>query len=379
MKRLIPFVVFFFVLVGASWQVAAVNSDDLKKLKAHNACKSCDLSGANLIESNLTGANLFGANLSGVDLSGANLVGAKVGEANLSGAYLSGANLNGAYLTGAYLTETIICETIMSDGTINNSGCGKTFSATTSKQIAKSEEAPKPEAKPEFADLVAKLDPTVVLVQGRDKDGSWHGHGTGFFVSESGYLLTNEHVADSHKMRTGEVILTIWTLDGRSYPARPIKSDMENDLALLKVVAPTRQFPSVTIGNSDQIRKGEPVFNIGNPGTANEKYRHSLVVGVVSGLNRKEGLIELSMPGRGGTSGSPVFNAAGQVIGVVVAGPVEESGFFLRPVNVPFTDADGQKAYRKETRRVKVYTESETITLTIPINFTRNLLRLTSP
>jgi len=226
-------------------------------------------------------------------------------------------------------------------------------------------------------DLVAKLDPTVVLILGRSAEGGWHG--SGFFVSESGYILTNEHVADSQLVQAGKAELAVKTLDGRVYPVRIIKSDPEQDLALLKVVAPTRQFQSVTIGNSNRVRKGEPVFNIGNPGTASEAYEHSFTVGVVAGLDREYGLMELSMPGRGGQSGSPVFNESGKVIGVVVKVTVDDSGKAFIQVNTPHTDSTGQIVYKTEVVEINVMTRNETITRAIPINHARNLLRLTEP
>ena len=118
MKRLIVFVALFFVLIGASWQVAAVDWDDLKKLKANNACKSCDFSGANLIESNLTGANLFGANLSG---------------ANLNGVDFTSANLKDAKLVDVSMSRVKMSNTIGQDGKLidNTSNSQSATVATT--------------------------------------------------------------------------------------------------------------------------------------------------------------------------------------------------------------------------------------------------------
>ncbi|HCY12939.1 MAG TPA: hypothetical protein DG414_03775, partial [Gammaproteobacteria bacterium] len=179
-------------------------------------------------------------------------------------------------------------------------------------------------------DLVAALDQTVILVLGQSEDARWHG--TGFFVTDSGYILTNAHVAMGHLVHEGKAKLWAKTLDGHRYPLNVIKSDNEQDLALLKIVSPARQFKSVKIGNSSQLRKGQQVFNIGNPGTWDEHFEHSVTIGVVAGLNRNDGLIEFSMPGRGGQSGSPVFNTAGTVVGVVVKVTLDDSGKALIPV-----------------------------------------------
>jgi uncharacterized protein YjbI with pentapeptide repeats len=128
MKRLLILCLF---LVGGLFQTSAIAhgpelsthvKDSLKKIKATNHCRQCnlsdaylpvihladvDLSGANLknarLGGNLTGANLEGANLTGADLGGADLQRANLSGANLQRAYLSGVNLRGANLEGADL------------------------------------------------------------------------------------------------------------------------------------------------------------------------------------------------------------------------------------------------------------------------------------
>ena len=107
---------------------------DLKKFKALNECKECELSGANLKGANLKRADLRSTNLSGANLSGANLGkarlhGANLSKANLSGADLWGANLSGvdlstATLRNAKLDGAILCKTKMPWGE-ENSGCKK--------------------------------------------------------------------------------------------------------------------------------------------------------------------------------------------------------------------------------------------------------------
>jgi len=140
--------------IGCNFTAIAFDEADIEKLEALNACKGCDLSGANLkradltradlSEANLKGAdmryadlsraNLKGADLSGVDLSRAMLRYADLTRANLSGANLSGANLrwadfSGANLTGVGLRDTkmddaIFCKTLMTWGE-DNSDCNK--------------------------------------------------------------------------------------------------------------------------------------------------------------------------------------------------------------------------------------------------------------
>jgi len=221
-------------------------------------------------------------------------------------------------------------------------------------------------------DLVAALDESVILILGETADSRWHG--TGFFVSDSGYLLTNAHVAMGHLVHKQQAKLWAKTLDGQLYALNVIKSDNEQDLALLKIVSPTRLFESVRIGNSSQVRKGQQVFNIGNPGTWDEYFEHSVTIGVVAGLNRNDGLIEFSMPGRGGQSGSPVFNSQGEVVGVVVKVTLDNSGKALIPILVADTDTSGDANFKVENKLIDIMTRNETITMGIPINHARNLL-----
>ena len=224
-------------------------------------------------------------------------------------------------------------------------------------------------------DLVAALDHSVILVLGQSEDAQWHG--TGFFVSDSGYILTNAHVAMGHLVHEGKAQLWAKTLDGHRYPLNVIKSDNEQDLALLKIVSPTRDFKSVKIGNSSQLRKGQQVFNIGNPGTWDQLFEHSVTIGVVAGLNRNDGLIEFSMPGRGGQSGSPVFDSAGAAVAVVVEVTLDVSGKAVIPVLTPTVETSGKVNFEVEEKLIDVMTRNETITMAIPINHARNLLQLT--
>lgn len=157
--------------------------------------------------------------------------------------------------------------------------------------------------------------------------------GTGFVVSEDGYIVTNCHVID------GGSKFTVSFEDGRTYDAKLIGSDAENDVALLKIEATGLQ--PVVIGDSDEIRVGEDICAIGNP---LGELTFSLTKGVVSALNRvvttdddeSNFMFQIDAAVNSGNSGGPVFNSYGQVIGVVTAkyssSGVEGLGFAL-PVN----------------------------------------------
>ena len=157
--------------------------------------------------------------------------------------------------------------------------------------------------------------------------------GTGFVVSQDGYIVTNCHVID------GGSKFTVSFEDGRTYDAKLIGSDAENDVALLKIEATGLQ--PVVIGDSDDIRVGEEICAIGNP---LGELTFSLTKGVVSALNRvvttdddeSNFMFQIDAAVNSGNSGGPVFNGYGQVIGVVTAkyssSGVEGLGFAL-PIN----------------------------------------------
>ena len=95
--------------LAASTLSYGFDEKQLKTLKASNACKKCDLSGANLSGANLTSTILQSANLSGANLSGANCTGANFNEANLKGANVTKANFAKAYFDQARWTDGKMC------------------------------------------------------------------------------------------------------------------------------------------------------------------------------------------------------------------------------------------------------------------------------
>jgi serine protease Do len=138
--------------------------------------------------------------------------------------------------------------------------------------------------------------------------------GSGFIIDPSGYIVTNHHViADADEV---EVVLA----DGTSLDATIVGSDQDTDLALLKVEA-KKPLPSTTWGDSDATRIGDWVVAIGNPfglgGT--------VTAGIVSARSRDinagryDNFLQTDAAINKGNSGGPMFNLAGQVIGVNTA------------------------------------------------------------
>lgn len=134
--------------------------------------------------------------------------------------------------------------------------------------------------------------------------------GTGFFVTEDGYLVTNFHVV------SGAGSCMVRTRLGK-FPARVVKSDERNDLALLKVIG---NFAALPIGNSAAAKLGDPVFTIGFPNTDVQGIEPKLTRGDINsmaGIKDDPRHFQISVPVQPGNSGGPLVDAGGSVVGVV--------------------------------------------------------------
>ena len=140
--------------------------------------------------------------------------------------------------------------------------------------------------------------------------------GSGFILTEDGYILTNQHVIDKAKS------ITVAMYDGKSYPATLVGYDVSNDIAVLKIDA--KGLTPVTLGDSDNLEVGDEVVAIGNP---LGELTFSLTKGNVSALNRAVtlsssvtmNLIQTDAAINSGNSGGALFNMYGEVIGITNA------------------------------------------------------------
>lgn len=140
------------------------------------------------------------------------------------------------------------------------------------------------------------------------------GLGSGFIISEDGYIITNNHVVE--KADDIKVILE----DGESYKANIIGKDPKTDLALVKI-EPKHKLNPVTMGRSNSLEIGDWVVAIGNPfGLGN-----TVTAGIVSAKGRSLGLgayddfIQTDAAINPGNSGGPLFDLNGEVVGVNTA------------------------------------------------------------
>ncbi len=162
-----------------------------------------------------------------------------------------------------------------------------------------------------------------------DSGGKAMGYGSGFIVSASGLIITNEHV-----LRNGSQI-EIELLNGKKYLAKTIHKDSKNDLALLKIDASNLQ--PVALGDSEGVELGEWVVGIGNPYGIGQ----SLMIGIVSAQKRTipgagyPPLIQIDAAMNLGNSGGPLFNLDGQVIGINTILLWKSQGIgFATPINI---------------------------------------------
>ena len=139
--------------------------------------------------------------------------------------------------------------------------------------------------------------------------------GSGFIMSEDGYVVTNFHVVE------GASSVNVVLYDGKSLPAQLVGYDSTNDIALLKVEA--NGLSPVVLGSSDDLIVGDQVVAIGNPlGELNS----TLTVGYVSAKERTVStdgtvmnMIQTDAAINSGNSGGPLFNMKGEVVGITTA------------------------------------------------------------
>ena len=157
-------------------------------------------------------------------------------------------------------------------------------------------------------ELIKRTKPAVVCLKGLDKSGS------GFFVTATGVLATNAHVA------RGEESLLAILPDGRQFPAKVVYIDDALDIALAKIDAQPEkaEFPHLPLADVASVRQGESVIAIGNPG-------EGLLFSVTKGIVNAVGKSSANGPGtwiqtdallNPGNSGGPLVNSRGEVVGI---------------------------------------------------------------
>lgn len=171
---------------------------------------------------------------------------------------------------------------------------------------------------------------SVGSVEAQTASGQTVGKGSGFVVAQ-GLVLTNSHVV------RGAVQLQVSFADGRKFPAQLVGEDEDTDLALLRI--PADDVPPAPLGDSQKLRVGQLVIAIGNP----YGFQCTVTTGVISALGRSlqtplrqrlDDVIQTDAALNPGSSGGPLVNTRGEVIGVNTALVVPAQGIcFAIPIN----------------------------------------------
>lgn len=162
-----------------------------------------------------------------------------------------------------------------------------------------------------------QTDITTTNIFGMTVSGSVSG--SGFVISEDGYILTNYHVVED--AYTGGYEVKVMFYDGSTYTAEIKGFDRNNDIAVLKIDA--TGLDAAELGSSDSLFVGDTVYAVGNP---LGELSYSMTSGMVSATDRlittEEGtmtMFQIDAAVNEGNSGGPVYNTSGQVVGVVTA------------------------------------------------------------
>lgn len=215
------------------------------------------------------------------------------------------------------------------------------------------DEAAEPATFPDFAEMVSRVRPAVVNIYTRtdppsQRDPAAMGPpgivpdqrvreslGSGFIFDEAGLVLTNDHVVRD----ASEIAVRL--LDERVFSAEVIGSDPPTDIAILELQEIEEDLPIVELGDSDKLEVGNWVLAIGNPlGLAS-----TVTAGIASGTGRQvmppggrlrfQDFIQTDASINPGSSGGPLVNTAGAVIGIATATSSSGQGLgFALPVNM---------------------------------------------
>jgi S1-C subfamily serine protease len=149
----------------------------------------------------------------------------------------------------------------------------------------------------------------IVSIVMSDKDGHAIAQGSGFLVSKDGRILTNYHVIEN-----GSAAI-VKLPDGAFFGVEGvIATDKARDIALIK--ANGESFRTVPLGDSDGLQVGEEIVAIGNPLSLESTVSSGIVSGIRTVKEQGGKFLQITAPISPGSSGGPLFNMAGEVVGI---------------------------------------------------------------
>jgi serine protease Do len=177
--------------------------------------------------------------------------------------------------------------------------------------------------------VIDKIRPSVVAIFAHGGQGG----GSGVLISSDGYALSNFHVVGG----TGPV-MQCGLPDGQLYDAVLVGLDRVGDVALIKLLPKTagQVFPAATLGDSDRVKQGDWTLVVGNPFLLATDFQPTVTYGLVSGVHRYQypsgtlleytDCIQVDASINPGNSGGPLFNMAGELIGINGRGSFDKRG-----------------------------------------------------
>jgi len=206
-------------------------------------------------------------------------------------------------------------------------------------------------------DIVKKSTDSIVLIGALNQKGT--SFGSGFIVSSHGFILTNLHVVKNAmkievKIKKNKPHLT----------AILVGSDAKKDIAVLKVDG--ERLTPVVLGNSDTVQVGERVVAIGNPLGLENTVSDGLISSIRdTGRNGK--VLQITAPVSPGSSGCPLFNLKGEVVGIAVGTIVQGQNInFAIPINYAKKILPSERLPRKEESKRQSLKSSAGVVETAP-------------
>ena len=238
---------------------------------------------------------------------------------------------NGVKSTDIYINDEMVAqyERIYFDGSF----CGFTTMNVTENEVVQAD----------FTNLIVyeAVDPEHIpseylpSSQLSDNKDDWKATGSGFFISEDGYLATNHHVIDD-----ATTIEVSFVRDGQwvNYPATVVMSDKQNDLSILKITSKDfKPMPTIPYNFNTRVQDtGSEVFTLGFPMTDVMGSEVKFTDGKISSKSGIQGdatVYQITVPIQPGNSGGPLFNMDGSLVGITSSGLNRE---YFRSENVNY-------------------------------------------
>jgi S1-C subfamily serine protease len=179
-----------------------------------------------------------------------------------------------------------------------------------------------------IAKVVKKVQPAVVNISIQTALAGAESVGSGFIISDKGFILTNTHVV----AKTGTIVVHF--ANNESYPATLVVADKESDVALLRI-EPGKPLPFIPLGDSASVEVGEWVIAVGNPFGLGQTVTAGIISakGLVLGSGPYDNYFQTDAAINPGNSGGPLVNLKGQAIGINAASISTANGMgFVIPI-----------------------------------------------